>query len=241
MKYCYLILVTLFLIACHTDSDKNTNEKPQDSTVLQNQFTNTIAEPKEEIIVDTLNINRQKLIKYSFPNNRFFGLTTLKGDTLIKFGKDYFYADILDINGDGNKDIRIFGFTNVPNVCETYLFDEKTKKYSFLENCDLDIQQIKNTPYFYSYARAGCADYNWESYLSKIVDFKLIDIGFIDGRGCEYENPKESPRQIKIYKIKDKGHILYKTLPYSKHIPTFSDKWDFIKKYWTKNHRQFIH
>jgi hypothetical protein len=82
---------------------------------------------------------------------------------------------------------------------------------------------------------------NWESYLSKIEDYKLINIGYINGQGCD-EDVKENPQTIEIYKIsgnREENKKLVEKLPYLKYIPEFGDKWDFINNYWKKNYRKF--
>ena len=83
---------------------------------------------------------------------------------------------------------------------------------------------------------------NWESYLSKIENYKLVLLGYIHGQGCDFR-VKENPQVIKIYKILNKGNNqkkLIKKLPYLKYIPKFDEKWDFIENYWTKNYSSFI-
>ena len=102
-------------------------------------------------------------------------------------------------------DIRTFVFSNTPNQCENYLYDKENKTFRLVEDCDLDIQLIKGTRYYYSYNRAGCADMNWESYLSKIENYKLVLLGYIHGQGCDFR-VKENPQVIKIYKILNKGN-----------------------------------
>jgi hypothetical protein len=206
------------------------------STVCKPQRTKTEKESKDTVI-----LNHQKFIQ-TFENKKLQTLTTLSGDTVLKDGNYYSEVKFIDINADGYKDIRAFVFSNTPNQCENYLYDNLEKKFKLIEDCDLDIQVIKGTSYYYSYNRAGCADMNWESYLSKIEDYKLVLLGYMYGKGCDFQ-VKENPRTIEIYKIQRKGKhkkVLVKKLPYLKYISKFDDKWSFIKNYWTKNYESFI-
>ncbi len=194
----------------------------------------------QKLSKDTLLLNHQKFIR-TFKDKKFQSLTTLRGDTVLKNGEYYSEVKFIDINADGYKDIRAFVFSNTPNECENYLYDKEKKSFRLIEDCELDIQIIKGTPYYYSYNRAGCADMNWESNLSKIENYKLVSLGYIYGKGCDFE-VKENPQIIEIYKIQntDKDQkVLIKKLPYLKYIPKFDDKWSFIKEYWTKNYRKF--
>lgn len=185
---------------------------------------------------DTLILNNQSLVR-TLRDQNLQSLTTLSGDTILK--DVGYYADIkfIDINADGYTDIRAFVVSNTPNQCENYLFDKGKKIFRLLQNCDLDIRLVKGTKYYYSYNRAGCADLNWESYLSKIENFKLVPVGYIYGQACDFDF-KENPQQIFIYKITNPASetkLLIRKLPYSKYIPTFGEKWDFIESYWQKN------
>lgn len=185
----------------------------------------------------TFTLNGQKLIKI-LQNGKFIALTSISGDTIVKSQRNYERLRILDINGDGKKDIRVYIISNTPNQCDNYLFNRAKRKFKLLENCNLDIKLVKGTKLFYSYNRAGCADYNWQSHLSKIVNFKLIQIGCIYGNGCESSTNQQV---IEIYKINPNNQLktLIEKLPYLKNIPVFGEKWSFIEKYWSKNYLKF--
>jgi hypothetical protein len=205
-------------------------------TVCKSQDNKTQKQSK-----DTLILNHQKFIQ-TFKNEKLLSLTTLLGDTVLKNGDYYSDVKFIDINADGYKDIRAFVFSNTPNQCENYLYDKEKKAFRLVEDCDLDIQIIKGTKYYYSYSRVACSDMNWESYLSKIENFKLISLGYVYGQGCDFQI-KENPQVIEIYKIinADKDEkVLIKKLPYKQYIPKFGDKWNFIENYWTKNYRSII-
>jgi hypothetical protein len=165
----------------------------------------------------------------------------MQGDTIVKSEAYYFEAKFLDIDEDGYKDIRVFAFSNTPDQCDNYLFDKELKTFKLIENCDLDIKKLKGTQFFYSYNRVGCADMNWESHLSKIEKHKLVNYGYINGQGCDFE-VKDNPQVIEIYKVTDSDKDekkLIKSLSYLKHISKNNDKWDFIEKYWKQNFKTF--
>jgi hypothetical protein len=226
------------LTACNSKSiNKNITNKTIDSSIskIKAQKLETI-----NIQIDTLQINNQQYIQFS-RSNKFNCLLSIKGDTLIKSEDYYFEAEFLDINEDGYKDIQISLFTNNPNDRENYLFDKKHNSFKLIENCERYIQKIKGTNFYYSYNRTGCSDMNWESYLSKIENYKLVNYGYIYGQGCDYEI-KSNPKIIEIYKVLNSDtdeKVLIKKLPYQKYIKEFSEKWDFIKIYWTTNYNAF--
>ncbi len=231
------ILFLIILSACNSKSADKTIEKisADPSSIQINQRQDSV-----DIQIDTLKINDQKFIQ-TLKGSNFNCLMSLQGDTIVRSEDYYFKAEFLDIDEDGYKDIRVFAFSNTPNQCDNYLFDKKLKTFKLIENCDLDIQKIKGTKFFYSYNRAGSADMNWESHLSKIENNKLVDCGYMYGQGCDFEIEK-NPQIIEIYKVSNSDtdeKILIKKLPYQKHIKEFGDKWEFIENYWTRNCKTF--
>ena len=174
------------MTACNSKSaDKTIENISADSSTIQiNQHQDSV-----DIQIDTIKINDQKFIQ-TLKDSNFNCLLSLEGDTIVKSEDYYFKAEYLDIDKDGYKDIRVFAFSNTPNQCDNYLFDKTLKTFKLIENCDLDIQKIKGTDFFYSYNRVGCADMNWESHLSKIENCKLVDYGYIYGQGCDFEIEK---------------------------------------------------
>ncbi|MBV4359722.1 hypothetical protein [Pinibacter aurantiacus] len=189
---------------------------------------------------DTIIINHQKLIRIN-KEAKFESMLTFAGDTIVKLHNYYATIEFPDINEDGYKDIRVHIVSNTPNECDNYLFDKRTKKFILVENCNLDIRLVKGSPYYYSYNRAGCADRNWESDLSKIENYKLIPIGYMHGQGCDFDL-KEN-QKIEIYKVgnsKGEDKVLVKRLPLKKHIPRLEDMPMFIENYWRHNWRFFL-
>lgn len=166
--------------------------------------------------------------------DRFRCLTTLSGDTIVKYVDYYFEIVFLDIDGDGCKDIRVFVVSNTPNQCDNYFFDKDTKKYRYIKGCDLDITLIKGTKLFYSYNHTGCADMDWESHLCKIENWGEVDIGCIEANGCGDENDG-----IKIYKLNGEKQDLIKKMALPQFNKWADGKWGFIKQYWYKNYKLF--
>lgn len=154
-------------------------------------------------------------------------------------------ADILfpDFNNDGYKDIMLVYFGNNP-IYSLYLFNPKSSRFNEIDGYAEFSQatQLNSNPkYYYSYHRAGCADMNWVSDLFKIINFKIIHVGHIDGTGCDFE-VSENPQTIEIYKIIANNVVnskLIAKLPYLKYIPDFGDKWSFIEEYWNKHYQNF--
>lgn len=238
MKTRLNIIFLIILTACNSKSpDKTIGNKTADSSTIE---TKPQRQDKVDIHIDTLQINNQQFIQ-TLKDNKFNSLLSMKGDTIVKSEDYYFEAKYLDIDEDGYKDIRVFAFSNTPNQCDNYLFDNTTNTFKYIENCDLDIKKLNGTDFYYSYNRTGCADLNWESHLSKIENNKLVDYGYINGRGCDFEI-KDNPQVIEIYKVinsdKDEKKLI-KSLPYVKHIPKPDDKLTFIENYWKQNFKMF--
>ncbi len=232
------IFLLIILIACNSKSaDKTIENNSSDSSTVQFK---TQQQDTVDIKIDTLKINGLKYIQ-TLKDTNFNCLLSIQGDTIVKSEDNYFKLELIDIDKDGNKDIRVFAFSNTPNQCDNYLFDKTTSSFKLIENCHLDIKKVRGTSFFYSYNRAGCAGLNWESSLSKIENYKLVNYGYIHGQGCDFEIEK-NPQIIEIYKVSNSDtdeRTLIKKLPYQKHIKEFGDKWDFIENYWTKNHKTF--
>lgn len=236
MKTRLYLLFLIIITACYSKSADKTIENISDSSTIQINQQQDIA----YFQIDTLKINDQKFIQ-TLKDSNFNCLLSLQGDTIVKSEDYYFKAEFIDIDEDGYKDIRVFAFSNTPNHSDIYLFDNRLKTFKNIENCDLYIKKIKGTDFFYTYNRAGCADMNWESHLSKIENYKLVDYGYIYGQGCDFEIEK-NPQVIEIYMMSDSDtdeKKLIKKLPYQKHIKEYGDKWGFIKNYWTRNYKTF--
>lgn len=238
MKTRLNIIFLIIFTACNSKSSDNSIKNI--TTDYSTTEVNAQHQDTSEIHTDTLQINKQQYIQI-LKDEKFNCLMSMQGDTIIKSEDYYFKADFLDIDEDGNKDIRVFIFSNTPNECDNYLYDSTSNSFKLIENCDLDIEKVKGTDFYYSYNRTGCADMNWESHLSKIENYKLVNYGFINGKGCDFQ-VENNPQVIEIYKVTnsetDEMKLINK-LPYQKNIKKFGEKWSFIKKYWVKNFKTF--
>ncbi len=207
-----LLLITLFFIIGCKDNLTTTDNKIQYSSI------------------DTLVINNATYFLCNL-ENRLNCLINANGDTMIK-SKDYYHSiEFIDIDKDSFIDLKVNLIGRDPNGCEIYLFDRYTKKHLELKNCYTDITPIKNSKCYYTYEPISLSDENWESYLVKIENFEIKNIGQIIGKGSENES-----QTIEIIK----NDSIIEQLSYQKHIKINDDKWPFIEKYWSKNFNKFI-
>jgi hypothetical protein len=193
--------------------------------------------PIQKDSIDTIVLNKAKIIRRIDKKwNHFLCLTTLEGDTIVSYEEDYFKEKFLDINEDGYKDIRVFIRNHIYNLCDNYFFDKETKTYKYIENpeAELNIKKIKGKNLYYSYNIAGCADYDWESHLYLINDYKATVIGYMITRNCE--NDRSS---IKIYKGKGENQKLIQQFPVKNQTKTNDNKFKFLKNYWLSNYHKF--
>lgn len=228
----FLIISLFFLLfSCRNEESKleNMNSKSE------------ISVTKSQIQVfkrDTLiNDNQKYIVKHFRDENLDFSLLILneKFDTIYKYFDYIDEYEILDFNEDGFKDLRLDYITNTPDVVDIVLFDSISKRFEIVKDLGYYPSpfKIKNSNYYYSYHRAGCADLNWESDLFYIKDYRCIKIGNISGRGCGYEKRNG----IFINKIVDKKAVEINWI--KRDSGYYDDKWEFIENYWTKNHLKF--
>ena len=202
-----------------------------------NVFDTTLIMNKQKISIRTKTLNNEQQLLTSVCQSKTTFIDTIYTEGLA-------YIKYPDFNKDGYADILMDYFGN-NSTYYLYLFNPATNKFVSIANYSNfpDAVQLKSNPnYYYSYHRAGCADANWVSDLFKITNFKIIHLAHIDGNGCAADL-NESPQIIKIYKVLDSNEEkekLIENLSYLKAIPSFSDKWDFIKKYWNTNYIKFL-
>lgn len=153
-------------------------------------------------------------------------------------------VELIDFNFDGYNDVMVNHYGKNPWTY-LYLFNLKSSTFDKIVDFEkfTDIKPIQSeNEYFYSYARAGCADMNWYSYLIKIENNNAIPIAHIKGNGCPPRDDSEK-MNIQIFKISN-GDVnskkLIKELPYDSTIRPYEDKWDYLEKYWNKNFRFFL-
>ena len=123
-----------------------------------------------------------------------------------------------------------------------YLFNPKINNFSYIKGFEkfaAAIQLKSNTNTYYSYHKAGCADYNWISDLFVIQNFKTKHIGHIFANGCESETDLKFLKTYKILNNNEKTKKLIDNLNYYKSLPSFGIKWKFIEQYWNKNYKKF--
>jgi len=181
---------------------------------------------------DTLNWDIQTVQTRDRNTKDIYCITTIDGDTIVPFSDNYSRIGFTDIDGDRYSDIQVFINNDEYNQCETYLYDKVNKVFRLLENCKLPLQKIPKTDFYYTYMPTGCANNNWESYLYKLEDFKLVPHGRIDGRGCGEK------RMIYIYRITGEKEIIKKKFRYEKAIAKIggSSRSDFYRNYWRANY-----
>lgn len=232
MKYTIISLFIL-LISCKNAVSKSNN-------FVSNKTSNKVKTPQfKEIKSDTLTVNNSKFtIKQFKEENLSFSLVILneKFDTIYKHNDLIDEYKIIDFNGDEYQDIELDYISNMPGIIDVLIFDKKKNKFLIVDNLQdfPSPQKINKTNYFYSYHRSGCADYNWDSDLFYISNYKCFKIGNISGRGCGYEkrngifiNKIVNEKEVEINWIKrDSGY--------------YEDKWKFIEEYWAKNYLKFI-
>jgi hypothetical protein len=240
----YSILILFILASCHQNQNKQAAKAFQklDSKPIKN-----VAERKPDsthetypVLIDTLKIDLQKfiVIQNDPRDDKQMNLSILnsKKDTIYvhdTYATNGFNFE--DFDNNGILDIRLDQITNVGGVSELIFYDKNNKIFKAVEDFSNypNPTKIKNTKYWYSYHRSGCADINWGSELFKIENFKVIKIGEIEGIGCE----EEKENGIFIYKTKGDSR---KRIYSEKRKPGYySDKWDYIENYWNKNYKKF--
>lgn len=169
---------------------------------------------------------------------------TLTRDTICT--EHFNNIEFSDFNHDSYQDVFISILTNVPTQI-LYLFDKQSNMFRQVAGYD-EISEAhsleQNENYYYSYRRAGCADFNWISELFYIEQFEIIRLAYIDGQGCKanLSDPEGPTEFIYIYEImdnqEDKMHLVAK-YPYNTCISEFDDKWSFLERYWNRNYIKF--
>jgi hypothetical protein len=175
--------------------------------------------------------------KAIFKTDDYFYILDSKENIVFKSNKYYRFFEFIDFNNDGRKDL-IFSYIGNNPIQDLIMYDVKYKEFTPVKDFSNYPEpiKIKETKYYYSYHRSGCADMNWDSDLFYISDFKAIQLGSLSGRECNNEEQKDG---IYIYKIKGDKKTLYKTLNIATIHKFKDDKWGFIKDFWTNNYMNF--
>ena len=178
-------------------------------------------------------------------NNK--GITILNSKKKIVFNLNFETYDVpgsfanfdfVDFNHDGYKDLLIDYLTNVPDIQTLALYDKKTETFKLVKNFEKFPASIRlpNSNLYYSFHRSGCADYNWDSDLFKIVNFRAVKIGNISGLGCD----QDKTQGVFIYQIIGNKEVLLKKYPISIIERYKNWKWGFIRYYWIHNYSKFL-
>jgi len=80
---------------------------------------------------------------------------------------------------------------------------------------------------------------NWTSKLFMFKNFETIELGYIYGKGCDYEDDEDEEQGIEIYQVIDNDETklkLIQQLPYD--IDNY-EKWGVIEEYWETNYQNF--
>jgi len=172
-------------------------------------------------------------------NTENFIIVNQYNDTVFADSELYPAFEFEDFDQDGFDDIIVHYNLNTPSVQDLILFDVTSKTFRKVKDFSSYPEPIKirNTNYYYSYHKSGCADMNWDSDLFYIKDFKTFRIGNISGRQC---NDRDVKNGIYIHKVQGDIETIYTTLPVEI-LGKYKDyKWGFIKEYWTLNYTKFI-
>lgn len=225
MTYRYLILsAVLLVISCAPKS-----RFPQVGTVfLDTTFTNHGISFKLTAIS---NSDTTALLKFRS------GVTERTVDTLDQ-PTAISYIKIIDFDKNGSSDILLDYIGNNPTYY-LYLYDSMNSSFRNIDNYMSfpEGQQLEtNKQLYYSYHRAGCADFSWVSDLFAVRDFKIVHFAHLYAEGCEGEH-----QNISVYKVIDNNSdstTLLETLPYSAEQNDL--KGDIIKTYWNENYAKFL-
>jgi len=212
----YFVILFFILFSCN---EKKTQERNADK--------------KYESITGIINNEKYRAIQSNEEN--LFVLNE-KNDTVYKHPyRATLNFEFKDFNEDRFLDLLINQMSNSGGLYELVLYNNEANTFIPVENFTAfpSPEKIKETKFYYSYHKSGCADSNWDSDLFIIENYKAIKLGNISGRECE----TETKRGIFIYKVNCENEILIKEVPIEK-LENF-DKSEFIEKYWNDNYKKF--
>ena len=224
----WIFVVLLLVLSCSPSNERNISKeinRPIPESIAPDSILNSV--------IDTVAAHRFAITS---TKNRVF-IENDKGKLIYKDDTYSPFQEFIDFNGDGYKDILIEYMTNVPGVKDLLLYDKAEKTFKKV----IDLQdypsavRIKQSKYYYSYHRSGCADSNWDSDLFYIENYRTVKIGSISGRNCENSGIDDG---IYIYSFKNEKKMQVKKLPISI-LRKHADKWEFIAKYWAQNLKRF--
>jgi hypothetical protein len=213
----------------------NSNVDSNDLQILRTPDTRANSTKKDNLIICQDQMENNLNFESCFKEYDLFILKSASGEVVYQNDNNPSEFVFKDFNEDGFIDIELHFITNVPGVNELLLFDPLSKSFKDVENFSNFPASIKitNTPFYYSYSRAGCADANWESYLYIFDKNKVKAKGKIRAITCE----GETDAGIYFYKM---SREVVELINYSSITDLhFENKWEFIEEYWTTNSWKF--
>ena len=150
-------------------------------------------------------------------------------------GSNFLFADF---NDDGMKDLVVNYKSDVPDAKALLLFDYKTQNFRLVEDFDQYPEPVlvTGTPFYYSYTRTGCADFDWRSELFYIKDYRAYKTGYMVVNQCPNS---QDANGIYITRLIHGEPQLLEKLPVSEFNKYPEGKWGFLSAYWEKNHKKF--
>lgn len=172
--------------------------------------------------------------------NRIYVIT--KHDTTLLTNNDAIVpkgVEQVDLNQDGHKDIIVNLFSNTPGDQLHFLFEPGAHRFVPLRNADYyaNAAPLEGADLCWSYNRAGCADYSWESWLFGIQGDSAYSLCHMVANIC----PADSFQSIHVYRsVKNHDIEVIDTLPADTSMEFFGKKWEIMTTYWRKNHKRFL-
>lgn len=150
--------------------------------------------------------------------------------------------ELIDFDEDGLQDIMLHYNTNVPDIRDLIRYSSEARSFRMVEAFSRfpAPTKIPGCVCYYSYHRSGCADLNWDSDLFIIENSSAIRLGNINGNGCDYDNPDPMIRVSMIGIDEEPLLPLIDSLPIDSAWSYAGLKWEFIEKYWNREHPRFI-
>lgn len=233
---CIILLLVLLNSAC---IERKNNEPSKPKMVRKEQKENIPTRIKQDTILNSVGayVNKHLFTAYCKTGYNTFVMND-KGDTVYQDSTYSSEIKFIDFNNDGYQDILIDYLTNVPGIQDLLLYDKQENTFQKIANFQdfPNSIRIRNSNYYYSYHRSGCADMNWDSDLFYIKNYTAVKIGNINGNQCHDINIKDGIYINKIHKGKE---IQVQKLSINI-IEKYRDyKWGFIAQYWKKNYQTF--
>lgn len=190
------------------------------------------------ISYDTATIFNEKYYAIYRSDEELLYIVSATREIILKqrgMGPDLLFVDF---NDDGFKDIVVTFKSDAPDVKALLLFDYKEKNFRPVVGFDVYAEPvlITGTNLYYSYSPAGCANFDWNSDLFYIKDYKAIKTGNMNVNQCPNS---EAENGIYIRKLKEGKMELEDKIPLTVFANYPDGKWGFLTDYWNKNYKKF--